>query len=202
MVSICTSCGGAFAAPLDLCHACAITLRTTTARARGARPLLPGKAVACPLLVVPDVMALERLLRTQQHGDDMLARALRAKLGTARIAPPDAVLAEVATLGSRVVFAIDDGRPEARVLVLPHEHSPAGWTLPVTTPHGLALLGHAAGAAVTVAREGGRAETLRLLAVSARPETGSASAEVPRRRENGRGRSGSVPPLRHYGSLA
>ena len=159
MVSICASCGGAFAAPLDICHACAALLSTTAIRAG-----LQRQPAAGPVLRARDAVALHRLLHLGQRMGEAVSRALRAKLEDARITPPEAMPADAACLGSRVVFSANGGAAEARVLVLPRDHSPAGWTLPVTAPRGLALLGEAAGAVVTV--EGARvAETLRLLAV-------------------------------------
>lgn len=158
MVSICTSCGGAFAAPLDLCHACAALLSTAAIRRR------PDGPRARPVLRARDAVALQRLLHAGQRIGEAACRALRAKLDHACVTPPEALPAEAACLGSRVTFSVNDGAAQARVLVLPQDHSPAGWTLPVTAPRGLALLGEGAGAVVTV--QGARAaETLRLLAV-------------------------------------
>lgn len=163
MVSICASCGGAFAVPLDICHACAALLSTTAARASDQRPP-PEDGTARPVLRARDAVALQRLLHAGQRIGEAASRALRAKLDAARITPPEAVPAEAACLGSRVVFSANGGTAQARVLVLPRDHSPAGWTLPVTAPRGLALLGRLAGTVVPV--EGGRVEeTLRLLAV-------------------------------------
>jgi transcription elongation GreA/GreB family factor len=180
MVWICASCGGAFAVPLDICHACAALLSTTTARA-GRRRQQPGGTAARPVLRARDAVALQRLLHSSQHSGEALFDALRAKLDDSCIMPPEAVSAETASLGSRIVFSASGGTAQARVLVLPRDHSPAGWTLPVTTPRGLALLGHAAGAVVTA--EGSRAEeTLRLLAVAGQRDTGSSSASRPRGR--------------------
>ncbi|WP_147465040.1 hypothetical protein [Teichococcus wenyumeiae] len=166
MVSICTSCGGAFAAPLDICHACAALLSTTAARA-GSRRWPPGGKAARPALRARDAVALERLLHACRQAGDAISQALSLKLEDACILPPDAALAEIAGLGSRVVFSANGDAAQARVLVLPRDHSPAGWTLPVTAPRGLALLGHAAGAVVTAAGAGAE-ETLRLLAVAHR----------------------------------
>ncbi|MFD1112053.1 hypothetical protein [Pseudoroseomonas ludipueritiae] len=159
MVSICASCGGAFAAPLDICHACAALLSTAAIRRQP-----PEGAPARPVLRARDAVALQRLLHAGQRIGEAACRALRAKLDHACVAPPEAVPVEAACLGSRVTFSINGGAAQARVLVLPRDHSPAGWTLPVTAPRGLALLGESAGAVVTV--QGARAaETLRLLAV-------------------------------------
>jgi regulator of nucleoside diphosphate kinase len=158
VVSICAVCGNAIAAPTRICYACDTDHASAT----------PSWSVAepdAPVLTVRDFAALERLARLRLHPDDPVSIALLAKLERSNIFPVDAIVARVATLGSRTTFSVDGGRPEARVLVLPALHSPAAWTLPVTTPRGLALLGHAPGAVVSAPRRDGTAETLRILAV-------------------------------------
>jgi regulator of nucleoside diphosphate kinase len=163
--------------PLDLCHACARLLSTTAARA-GSQRQQPD-STARPVLRARDAVALEQLLHSPQRVGDAVSRALRLKLDDARIMPPEAALADIASLGSRVVFSTDGGAAQARVLVLPRDHSPAGWTLPVTAPRGLALLGHAAGAVVAAA--GMRAEeTLRLLSVARQLSAAPPCAGLPR----------------------
>jgi len=117
MVSICTSCGGAFAAPLDICHACAALLSTTAARA-GSRRWPPGGKAARPALRARDAVALERLLHACRQAGDAISQALSLKLEDACILPPDAALEEIASLGSRVVFSANGDAAQARVLVL------------------------------------------------------------------------------------
>ncbi len=80
---------------------------------------------------------------------------------------PDAVPPAVATLGARVVFAVEGrGGPESRVLVMPEEHAEGGGrTVAVSTPLGAALLGLAAGQSAEVLERDGRRLALRLLAV-------------------------------------
>jgi regulator of nucleoside diphosphate kinase len=171
VISICVMCGDAVAAPVEVCYAC------NTA----AVPATPSWSVAAPdtpVLTVRAFAVLERFARLRLRPNDPVSAALLAKLDRSTIFPIDAIASNVATLGSRVVFSVDGGPPEARVLVLPARHSSAGWTLPVTTPHGLALLGHAPGARVLAIRRDGAAETLRLLAVADQPEAAAAAEAV------------------------
>ncbi|MCO6417650.1 hypothetical protein JYK14_15990 [Siccirubricoccus sp. KC 17139] len=158
-VSICAVCGNAVAAPADICYACDTAAAPATA---SSRPITVGT----PVLSVRDFTALERFARLRLSPTGVVYAALLTKLEQSRMLPVDAAVPSIASLGSRVVFSVDGGTAEGRVLVLPPQHSPAGWTLPVTAPHGLALLGHAAGAAVTAIRRDGTAETLRLIAVT------------------------------------
>ena len=148
VVSICVVCGDAVAAPVEVCYAC------DTA----AVPATPSCSVAArdtPVLTVRDFAVLERFARLRLRPNDPVSAALLAKLDRSTIFPIDTIAPNVATLGSRVIFSVDGGPPEARVLVLPARHCPAGWTLPVTTPRGLALLGHASGALVSATRQDG-----------------------------------------------
>ncbi len=183
-VSICSDCGGAFAARLSTCYGCATA--AAAAHAGEGWPEVPDAGAEegdarRPVLSVRDFAALERLARLRLRPDDPISAALLRKLDRCRVVRADAIGADVATLGSRVVFSADGGPPEARVLVLPTRTSAAGWTLPVTTPRGLALLGHAVGAVVPVAGEDGSVgETLHLLSVAYQPEAAEAAAAMVR----------------------
>jgi regulator of nucleoside diphosphate kinase len=168
-MSICVNRGDAVAAPVEVCYA-------SDTAAVSATPSWSVTAPDTPVLTVRDFAELERFARLGLRPNDPVSAALLAKLDRSTIFPVDAIASNVATLGSRVIFSVDGGPPEARVLVLPARHSPAGWTLLVTTPHGLALLGHAPGALVSATRRDGAAETLRLLAVADQPEAAAAEA--------------------------
>lgn len=171
IVSICTVCGGAVSALVDLCYACD-TAGTHTAVAA---PRSSGGPDASAVLTVRDFIALERFARLRLHPDDPAAQALLEKLDNCRAVHIGAIVGDIATLGSRVVFSVD-GQPEARVLVLPQQHVPAGWTLPVTAPRGMALLGRKAGSRVTAIRHDGTTERLCLIAVIHQPEAATATA--------------------------
>jgi regulator of nucleoside diphosphate kinase len=173
IVSICTVCGGAIAAAVETCYACDTAGTGTAPRSGGDHPGAPTA------LTVRDFAALERFARLCLQPDSPAARALLEKLDQSRIMRTEAVAARIATLGSRVVFSTEDGQPEARVLVLRTRHTAAGWTLPVTAPRGMALLGRAAGAVVSVVRHDGDTERLHLLAVAQVPESGRVAAPEP-----------------------
>lgn len=172
-ISICDLCGGAFVARLKTCYAC----NTANDQAAATASRFGGDLDATgTVLTVRDFAALERFVRLQLPPDGPAARALLEKLDGSRIVRVDAVGSDIATLGSRVVFAVDSAQPQARVLVLPTRHAAAGWTLPVTAPRGLALLGRAAGDVVAAARRDGTAEHLHLLDVLQQPEAAAAAA--------------------------
>lgn len=167
MVSICAICGGAFTAAGDICYACRIaTTRATRPRVAAA----DGGNAARPLLTVRDLALLDRLLLLQPQRKGAIATAMIEKIGRSQVLPDDAPAPDVARLGSRIVFSIDGNPPEARVLVLPIWQVAAGWALPVTTPRGLALLGHGAGTEVAAPRSCGASERLCILSVAGQPE--------------------------------
>jgi len=167
-VSICTICGGALAARVEICYACAIAYAAIASRAAVARPSSADDAVLStpPVLTVRDFAALERFARLQLRPDDPAAEALLEKLSEAQVVPTGTLARDFVALGARVIFSVDDGPPETRLLVLPTQHAAAGWTLPVTAPRGLALLGRPAGAVAIADRPGSvSGESLRILAV-------------------------------------
>ena len=177
IVSICAVCGNAIAARTSVCYACDTAVPSATVSVQGA-------TAGAPVLSVRDFTALERFARFQLSPTGPVHDALLSKLEQSRMLPADAVMPDVASLGSRVVFAVEGGRAQGRVLVLPTQHSPAGWTLPVTTPRGLALLGHLPGTVVTAIRRDGTAESLRLLAVTYQPDAaaGADASALPTKR--------------------
>lgn len=167
IISLCGLCGGAVAASVEICYAC------NTAGARFAATASQSSSTVNftgAVLTVRDFGVLERFARLQLPPDDPDARALFGMLDDSRIVGVDAVGPDVATLGSRIVFAVNGGQPEARVLVLPTRHAAAGWTLAVTASRGLALLGRAAGSVVAAKRRDGSAERLHLLDVLQQPQ--------------------------------
>lgn len=173
VVSICNVCGDAIAASVETCYACdAAGIDVTVSAARSG----DDHAGAPTVLTVRDFAALERFARLCLQPDSPVARDLLEKLDHSRIMRTEAVAASIATLGSRVVFSVEDGQPESRVLVLPPRHAAAGWTLPVTAPRGMGLIGRAAGSVVSVARHDGGIERLCLLAVVQPPEAAEGHA--------------------------
>ena len=170
VISICAVCGAAIAAQAETCFACRMAESATAARATGGEVAQP-EACTRPLLTVRDFARLERHARLEMRPDAPLARDLLALLDDARIVRTDSLPPGVAALGSHVIFSADEAEPQARILLLPGSRAAAAWTLPVSSPHGMALLGRRAGAEVTVpGEEGTPPERLRLLtAISSMP---------------------------------
>ena len=67
---------------------------------------------------------------------------------------------------SRMVFSLDGAPVESRVLVLPDGPSLYGWSLSVTTPRGLAMLGARAGTTVLADRRDGGIERIAIHTVT------------------------------------
>lgn len=93
------------------------------------------------ILTTKDFTILEIMLDRLSEGEEHMRRLLREKLGSAIVMFREDVPADVATLGSRLRFRVDDGDAETRVLSHAPMGSPVGMFLPITAPRGLALLG-------------------------------------------------------------
>ncbi|HEY6630707.1 MAG TPA: nucleoside-diphosphate kinase [Rhizobiaceae bacterium] len=124
---------------------------------------------AC-ILTTKDFTILEVMLdRCLGTGDPMRA-LLSRKIDAATVVFRDDVPPDVATLRSRVTFAIDGREPDTRVLSHDRMNAPIGLYLPITTLRGLALLGLAAGQAFFLAKPDGGEERIVLEAVAYQPE--------------------------------
>jgi regulator of nucleoside diphosphate kinase len=170
---ICASCGAVLGAADDVCRRCGAAVPPARhplfgIAARAARSESPDAETV--VVTARDFMVLEELARLWLRPHEPAARALVETLERCQVVPPDAVAADVVTLNSRVVFSADGGDAEARVLVHPGEHAVPGWSLPVTTPRGLGMLGRRAGSTVTVTRNGDDAERIRILSLAYQPE--------------------------------
>ena len=121
-------------------------------------------------LTAKDFTILEFILgRTPAH-DQALLRLLRTKLATATVVSQDDVDRQVATINSRVEYAVDDGPTDNRILIHEQERALPGLTLPVTTLRGLALLGLRAVDSMVVERPDGVREEVCLRGVAYQPE--------------------------------
>ena len=123
---------------------------------------------AVPVLPSRDYSRLRALARLWRRPDDPVGRALSEKLDRCRVVRPDAMPPDIAALGSRLILAAEGRDAESRALVMPEDSSPAGWTLPVSAPLGVALLGMAAGQWVETVERDGRRLAIRLIAVDQR----------------------------------
>ena len=170
VISICTICGGAVSALVETCSACSAVMDILALPRQSGELSCRVDADMRPVLTVRDYAVMERLARLRLSPDDPTTRATLEKLNQCHIVRSENVAGDIATLGSRIVFSTDDGWPEMRVLVLPAQHASAGWTLSVTAPKGIALLGLRVGSLITAIRRDGVTERLHLLAIVHQPE--------------------------------
>jgi regulator of nucleoside diphosphate kinase len=117
-----------------------------------------------------DFSVLEAILRRRQALGDPVAPLIDRKLATAHVVPANMIEAGVATLNSRVVFRVDAGAAETRLLVEREAQGAIGLGLLITTRRGLALLGMAEGQTAVIERRAGDSETVRLEQVLYQPE--------------------------------
>jgi len=125
-----------------------------------------------------DFTILGNMIRRTPPHDERLLRLLRRKLSTAIVVLPEDVAPDVATLNSRVEYRIDGGRTEACVLVHDEGNGTLGLALPISTLHGLALLGLSAGDSVSIERPDRRVQTISLETVAYQPENARRDALV------------------------
>ncbi|CAN1721631.1 putative Nucleoside-diphosphate kinase [Hyphomicrobium sp. 1Nfss2.1] len=115
-------------------------------------------------LSVRDFHVLEQLFDSDIT-DPVFYRLLRAKIAGAAVIAHSVMDCNVATIGRRVDFIIDDQLCESLVLTAEPGTRPSRLTLPVTTLRGLALLGLKGGDESTLEMPYGRQERLRLTKV-------------------------------------
>jgi regulator of nucleoside diphosphate kinase len=99
-----------------------------------------------------------------------IAPMLREKLAGARVVLRDEVHPDVVTLNSRVLFNVDGGVKQTRIVVQGELRALVGMTIPLATPLGIALLGLSPGQAATIERADGTLETVHLERVLYQPE--------------------------------
>ena len=76
----------------------------------------------------------------------------------------------VVTLSSRVVYRVNDGPAETRIVAHGEMRGLIGMLLPITNPRGLALLGLAEGQSIAIPKADGSFETLTVQEVVYQPE--------------------------------
>lgn len=90
-----------------------------------------------------------QLERNDLFGDPILP-LIRDKLSSAGVVFPEDIDPRIVTLNSRVVFRVNHGPPDTRVVVHTRENTLVGVTIPIMIPRGLALLGMAEGQHATI----------------------------------------------------
>lgn len=124
-------------------------------------------------LTAKDVSVLEGMLdrlEAREQRNTALARLLHRKLAAARIRFRDDIDPRVATINSRIQFRIGSGPIEACVLTHGGENALPGTALPISSLHGLALLGLMEGDAIAVEAADGRIDILHVVCVVHQPE--------------------------------
>lgn len=169
----CTLCGSILGGASSACRGCGATASS------GRHPLF-GAVARNPdyepdgakdlTITAHDFILLEELARLRLNPECPAAHGLLEKLELCRVVKPDMVEPDVVTLNSRVVFSVDGNAAEERVLVLPDGHTLQGWSLPVTAPRGLGMLGLRAGTTFVVERYTGMTERIEILSVAYQPE--------------------------------
>lgn len=134
---------------------------------------------AC-ILTTKDFTMLEAMLESRLGREDLLVPILRRKIGSAIVVFREDLPETVASLNSRVTFAIDGSRRDTRVLSDDRMTSPIGMHLPITTLRGLALLGLAEGQEFVLTNVDGNEERLVLETVHYQPEAGRRGGQVVR----------------------
>jgi regulator of nucleoside diphosphate kinase len=124
-------------------------------------------------LTALDMSVLEGMmdrLEAQAQTDTAVARLLRRKLAAVRVRLSDDIDPRVATINSRVAFRVGRGNVETRVLTHGGENALRGSALPISSLHGLALLGLAEGDTIALELADGSTEVLALVRVAHQPE--------------------------------
>jgi regulator of nucleoside diphosphate kinase len=132
-----------------------------------------------PKLTPRDFSILETALATQSMRGDLLVAALRKKLNSAEIVFADDIPEDVVTIGSHVVFSVNDGWPCECLLVMPDQLVRGATCLTVASLRGLGMLGLSVGAWTEINCGSGR-ERLDVLQVLAQPEAASRARRAAR----------------------
>lgn len=127
----------------------------------------PCQLTALDMSVLEGMM--DRLV-SQARADSAFSRLLRRKLAAARVRFHDDIDPHIATINSRIEYRVDSGDVETGVLTHGGENALAGSALPVSSFHGLALLGLAEGDEITIELADGRTEVLGVVRVAHQPE--------------------------------
>lgn len=88
---------------------------------------------------------LEEALKWREGVFPLLGQYLRVKLADARVIPTQDAPRDVATGNSRIVYSMNEGHEESRVLVHSQPYFTVGFSLPVASFLGAALVGMSAG---------------------------------------------------------
>ncbi len=135
-------------------------------------------ALKRPRLTPRDFAILETMLADHLGGDELLIAAIRKKLERAKIVFADDLPGDVATIGSRLAFTVDEQWPQERRLVTLEHYVPGQDHQSVASLRGIGLLGQAAGDRIEI-DFGGRAVALEIHHVLHQPEAESKARKKP-----------------------
>jgi regulator of nucleoside diphosphate kinase len=122
-------------------------------------------------LTIKDFTILE-VMRDRRLGQmDPLLAILKRKIESANVVFRDDLPENVVTLNSRATFRIDGRTPATRVISHERMASAVGMALPITTLHGLALLGLEEGQQINFINGCGVEELVLLETVDFQPES-------------------------------
>jgi regulator of nucleoside diphosphate kinase len=122
------------------------------------------------ILTTKDLTILEVMLDRRLGRGDPLVPLLRRKIRSAQVVLRDDVPENVATLGSCVIFTVDGGPSQMRVICHDRMGASATLFLPITEPLGLALLGLAEGESFRIGSGEDDAGTVTLEKILRQPE--------------------------------
>jgi regulator of nucleoside diphosphate kinase len=122
-------------------------------------------------LTTKDYTILEVMHDCYLGDDKSMSEILQRKVSSALVMFRDDIPPTVVTLSSRVVYRVNDGPAETRIVAHDEMRGLIGMLLPITNPRGLALLGLAEGQSITIPKADGGLETLMVQEVVYQPET-------------------------------
>jgi regulator of nucleoside diphosphate kinase len=93
------------------------------------------------ILSTKDFTILEAMCDNAFGHYDLLVPLIRRKIDRAIVVFRDDLPREIASINSRVVFSVNGGESDTRVLSTGQLTAPVGMVLPITAARGLALLG-------------------------------------------------------------
>lgn len=130
------------------------------------------------ILTTKDFTILEVMRERCADASDPMRALLDRKLGLARVVFREDAPATLATISSRITYAINGDKDDTRILSHDRMNAPNGLFLPITTLRGLALLGLCEGQSLTYAGRDGREECVRLHVVQFQPEAARREMEA------------------------
>jgi len=130
------------------------------------------------MMITPqDLAVLEAILSDPHFTNARIRQAIRARIASARIVLADDMPLNIATIGARIRFQVDNLAPDERILVKGAGIYPTGTAQCITTPRGIALLGLAEGTSINVADDAG-SEVLHIISVLYQPEAARRTADI------------------------